>query len=215
MVALVGEPGVGKSRLVLETTGAAEADGWTVLQAGAASYGTATPYLPVIDLLQADTAGSRRRTTPRRSSRRSGAGCSASTGPWHRRCPPLLALLDAPVEDAAWAALDPPGRRRATLDALTRLLLRESRERPLLLVVEDLHWLDSESQALLDALVDGLPTARILLLVNYQTRVHPRLGQQGPLHPAPDRRAGAGQRRGVCSRRCWARMRRSVRSRRC
>ena len=65
-------------------------------------------------------------------------------------------------------ALDPPRRRRATLDAVKRLLLRESQDRPLLLVSEDLHWIDSESQALFDELVESLPTARILLLVNYR-----------------------------------------------
>ena len=82
--------------------------------------------------------------------------------------PALLALLDVPVEDPAWDALDPGQRRRATLDAVKRVLLRESQEQPLLLVFEDLHWIDSESQALLDSLVESLPTARILLLVNYR-----------------------------------------------
>ena len=82
--------------------------------------------------------------------------------------PALLALLDLPTDDAAWAALDPAQRRRQTLDALKRLLLRESQEQPLLLVFEDLHWIDAETQALLDSLVDSLPTARILLLVNYR-----------------------------------------------
>ena len=73
-----------------------------------------------------------------------------------------------PVEDAAWDALDPAQRRRQTLDAVKRLLLRESQEQPLLLVFEDLHWIDAETQALLDSLVESLPTARILLLVNYR-----------------------------------------------
>src|SRR5262249_18878892 len=76
-----------------------------------------------------------------------------------------LALLDVPVEDPAWQALDPPQRRQRTLDACKRLLLRESQVQPLLLVFEDLHWIDSETQALLDALLESLPTARLLLLV--------------------------------------------------
>jgi tetratricopeptide (TPR) repeat protein len=82
--------------------------------------------------------------------------------------PALLALLDVPVEDAAWQALDPAQRRRRTLDAVKRLLLRESREQPLLLIVEDLHWIDSASQAFLDSLVESLGSARLLLLVNYR-----------------------------------------------
>jgi predicted ATPase len=72
------------------------------------------------------------------------------------------------VEDAQWQALDPPQRRRHTLEAVKRLLVRESQEQPVLLVFEDLHWIDSETQALLDRLVEGLPTARMLLLVNYR-----------------------------------------------
>jgi predicted ATPase len=66
------------------------------------------------------------------------------------------------------AALDPPQRRQRTLDAIKRLLLRESQVQPLLLVFEDLHWIDAETQALLDGLIESLPTARLLLLVNYR-----------------------------------------------
>ena len=66
------------------------------------------------------------------------------------------------------SALDPPQRRQRTLDAVKRLLLRESQVQPLLVVFEDLHWIDAETQALLDSLVESLPTARLLLLVNYR-----------------------------------------------
>ena len=69
---------------------------------------------------------------------------------------------------APWQPLDPPQRRQRTLDALKRLLLRESQVQPLLLVFEDLHWIDTETQALLDSLVESLPDARMLLLVNYR-----------------------------------------------
>ena len=82
--------------------------------------------------------------------------------------PAFLALLDMPVEDAAWRTLDPAERRRRTLAAVRRLLLREAREQPLLLIFEDLHWIDGETQALLDALVESLGSARLLLLVNYR-----------------------------------------------
>ena len=82
--------------------------------------------------------------------------------------PALLALLDVPVDDAAWQAFDPGQRRQKTLDAVRRLLLREAREKLLLLIFEDLHWIDGETQALLDGLVDSLGSARVLLLVNYR-----------------------------------------------
>ena len=92
----------------------------------------------------------------------------------------------------------------ATLDAVKRLLLRESQVQPLLLVFEDLHWIDSETQALLDSLVESLPTARLLLLVNYRPEYQHTLGQQELLHPAPARPAPAGERRGRCSTPCSA-----------
>ena len=82
--------------------------------------------------------------------------------------PPLLALLDALPDDSPFLRLDPPQRRQRTLAALKRVLLRESQVQPVLVVFEDLHWIDSETQALLDSLVESLPTARLLLLVNYR-----------------------------------------------
>jgi predicted ATPase len=82
--------------------------------------------------------------------------------------PPLLALLDVPVDDPAWQSLDPPQRRQRTLDAVKRLLLQESQLQPLLVVFEDLHWIDGETQALLDSLVESLGSACLLLLVNYR-----------------------------------------------
>ena len=82
--------------------------------------------------------------------------------------PALLALLDVPGEDPQWEGLDPAQRRQRTLEAVKRLLLRESQVQPLFVIVEDLHWIDSETQALLDIVVDSLPTARLFLLVNYR-----------------------------------------------
>ena len=82
--------------------------------------------------------------------------------------PALLFLLDALPEDSPFLQLDPSQRRQRTLDGLKRVLLRESQVQPLVLVFEDLHWIDSETQALLESLVESLPTAPLLLLVNYR-----------------------------------------------
>src|SRR4029453_5960128 len=82
--------------------------------------------------------------------------------------PALLSLLDALSDDSPFLKLDPPQRRQRTLDALKRILLRESQEQPLLLVFGDLPWLDSETPAPLDSLVESLPPARMLLLVTYR-----------------------------------------------
>ena len=167
VAALVGEPGVGKSRLVWELTHSHRVQDWTVLESGSVSYGKATSWLPVSDLLRAYC-----RIEPRddqRAIREKLIGKLLNLDEGLRPAlPAFLALLDVAAEDPDWDALDGPQRRRATLDAVRRLFLREAQVQPLLLVFEDLHWIDAETQALLDALVESLPAARLLLLVNYR-----------------------------------------------
>jgi class 3 adenylate cyclase/tetratricopeptide (TPR) repeat protein len=167
VVAIVGEPGVGKSRLVWEVTHSYRVHGWLVLHAGSVSYGKATSYLPVIDLLKGYFA-IEDRDGPRAVQEKLTGKLLTLDRALEACLPALLSLLDVPTDDPQWSALDPPQRRRRTLDAVKRLLLRESQVRPLLVIFEDLHWIDSETQALLDALVESLPAARMLLLVNYR-----------------------------------------------
>jgi class 3 adenylate cyclase/tetratricopeptide (TPR) repeat protein len=167
LVAVVGEPGVGKSRLVYELTHSHRIQDWLILEAGSVSYGKATSYLPVIDLLKAYFKVHEREI--HREIREKVTGklltLDESLKP---ALPALLTLLDVPVDDAHWQALDPPQRRQRTLDAVKQLLLRESQAQSVLVVFEDLHWIDAETQALLDGLVESLPTARFLLVVNYR-----------------------------------------------
>jgi tetratricopeptide (TPR) repeat protein len=167
VVAVVGEPGIGKSRLFFEFTRARSAGGWLVLESGSVSYGKATAYLPVIDLLKAYFQIEARDDARKVREKVSGKLLTLDEV-LLPTLPAFLALLDVPAEDAQWQALDPPQRRQRTLDAVRRLLLRESQVQPLLLVFEDLHWIDSETQAVLDSLVGSLPATRILLLVNYR-----------------------------------------------
>jgi len=167
MVALVGEAGVGKSRLVYEFVHSHHTPGWLVLESASVSYGKATPYFPVIDLLKRYSHVEEHDDT--RTMRAKVTGQVLTLDPaLQDTVPALLALLDAVPEDSPFLTLDPPQRRQRTLDALKRVLLRESQEQPLLLVFEDLHWIDSETQALLNSLVESLPTSRLLLLVNYR-----------------------------------------------
>src|SRR5262249_47953688 len=166
-VALVGEAGVGKSRLVWEFTRSHRTHGWLVLESGSVSYGKATPYLPVIELLKAYLR-IQERDDQREIRERVAGKLLMLDRALEPLLPPLLALLDVPVGDATWDSLDPPQRRQRTLEAVKRLLLRESQVQPLLVIFEDLHWIDAETQALLDGLIESLPTARVLLLVNYR-----------------------------------------------
>jgi class 3 adenylate cyclase/tetratricopeptide (TPR) repeat protein len=167
LVAVIGEPGVGKTRLFYEFICSHCTHGWLLLEGHGVSHGKTTPYLPIRDLLKAyfqleardDAVRLREKLT------RKLLALDEALIP---TLPALLTLLDVPVEDHEWQILDPPQRRQRTLEALKRLLLRESQLQPLAVVCENLHWIDTETQAFLDRLVDSLPTARILLLVNYR-----------------------------------------------
>src|SRR5215472_12456514 len=167
IAAVVGEAGVGKSRLVWEFMRSHRTHGWLILESGSVSYGKATPYLPVIELLKAYFK-IQDRDGQREIRERVAGKLLMLDRALEPLLTPLLALLDVPVDDAAWAALDPSQRRQRTLEAVKRLLLRESQVQPLLVLFEDLHWIDSETQALLDSLIESLPTSRVLLLVTYR-----------------------------------------------
>jgi class 3 adenylate cyclase len=149
VVAVVGEAGVGKSRLVYECLHSHHTQGWSVLESASVSYGKATPYFPVIDLLKRNCRvedGDDVRTI-----RAKVTGQVLTLDEMLQdTLPALLALLDAVPEDSPFLQLDPSQRRQRTLDGLKRMLLRESQVQPLLLVFEDLHWIDTETQALLD-----------------------------------------------------------------
>jgi class 3 adenylate cyclase/tetratricopeptide (TPR) repeat protein len=167
VVALVGDPGVGKSRLVYEFRRSEHAAGWRTLAGGSALHRRAAAYVPVIELLRSFSllepddppAAVREKLTA------AVLGVDAGLRPL---LPPLLALLDVPVDDAEWRELEPQQRRQRTFDAVRRLLLRASQREPLLVIVEDLQWIDAETQALLDGLVDAVGTARLVLLVTYR-----------------------------------------------
>ena len=167
VVAVVGEAGVGKSRLVDEFVQAAHTQGWLVLDSAAVSYGQATPYFPVLDLLRRYCHLEEREDAGTIQAKVTEQVLTLDAA-LQDTIPALLALLDALPADSPFLQLDAPQRRQHTLAALKRVLLRQSQVQPLLLVCEDLHWLDTETQALLDSLSESLPTARLLLLVNYR-----------------------------------------------
>ena len=167
VVAVVGEAGVGKSRLVYECVHAHYTQGWRVLESASVSYGKATPYFPVVDLLKR-YAHVEDADEPRTARAKITGQVLTLDETLQEAVPALLWLLDALPDDSPFRTLEPPQRRQRTIEALKRVLLRESQVQPVLLVFEDLHWIDAETQALLDSLVESLPTARVLLLVNYR-----------------------------------------------
>ena len=167
VVALVGEAGVGKSRLAWELTRSHRARGWLVLEGTAASHGKTTSWLPVVDLVRAyfriDDGDDARTVREKLIGR-----LLALDEALRPTLPVFESLLEIPVEDAEWGRLDPAARQRQSVEAVKSLFLRESQVQPLVLVIEDLHWIDAATQALLDSLVESLPAARVLLVVNYR-----------------------------------------------
>src|SRR5215831_7941470 len=164
---------------------------WSVLESASVSYGKATPYFPVIDLLKRYSHIDDHDETRTIRAKLTGQVLTLDTA-LQDVIPALLALLDALPDDSSFRQLDPAQRRQRTLTALKRVLLRESQVQPLLLVFEDLPWIDTETQALLDSLVESLPTVQLLLLVNYRPEYQHAWGSKtsytqlrlDPLRPA-------------------------------
>jgi class 3 adenylate cyclase/tetratricopeptide (TPR) repeat protein len=176
VVAVIGEPGLGKSRLFYEFIASPLTQDWFILETGCISYGQVNPYLPIRDLLKAyfqiddrDDESKIREKVDKRLI------MDVALRP---TLPALLTLLDVTVDDPEWQALDPSQRRLRAIDGVKRLLLRHSQVQPLLLIVENLQWLDAATQAFLDSLIESLPTARLLLLVNYRPEYQHRWGSK-------------------------------------
>jgi predicted ATPase len=144
-----------------------------VLESGSVSHGKATAYLPLIDLLknyfQIENADDARRIRERVTGK-----LLTLDDTLRPTLPAFLALLDVPVNDPVWLDSDPAKRRRRTLDACRALLLREAQVQPTIVVFEDLHWTDSESLAFIDGLIESLPKAPILLLLNFRPEFQDR-----------------------------------------
>ncbi len=172
VVAAPGEPGVGKSRLFDAFLRSPDLGSWHVLSCGCRSYGSGTPWLPVIDLVK-ETFGIRALDDRERVTLKLDEGLAPFGAFAQPARVALASLLGLVVEDPEWCALNPPLRRRRILDALKGLLLLGSERSPLVLVIEDLHWADGETLALLDGLVEGMPTRHVLLLVNYRPEFRP------------------------------------------
>jgi DNA-binding winged helix-turn-helix (wHTH) protein/tetratricopeptide (TPR) repeat protein len=193
LVGMIGEPGVGKSRLCSEFICSDLVQSWVVLETQATAYGQATPYRPIIDLLKGYFRLDDRDAPPIIRDKVA-AKLQDRDDTLKPITPACLALLEVPVEDPQWQAIDASQRRQRTLDAIKRLLVWESQRHPLLLIVENLHWIDAETQAVLDTLVESLPAAHLFLLTTYRPEYHHSWGNktaytQLRLDPLPRERA--------------------------
>jgi predicted ATPase len=166
IVAVLAEAGTGKSRLFYEFKATIPAE-CKVLEAYSVSHGKASAWLPVLELLhsyfaitETDDAASRRDKVR--------ATLTVLDPALEDTLPYLFGLLGIADGPDPHAQMDPRIKRQRTLDAIKRIMLRESLKQPLVVIFEDLHWIDEQTQALLDLLADSLGSARLLLLVNYR-----------------------------------------------
>ena len=166
IVAAVAEAGTGKSRLFYEFKSALP-ENCKVIEAYSVSTGKAAAYQPVLELLH-NYFAIEGADDPARRRAKVAARVSVLGASFDDTTPYLLGLLGIQESPDSLAQLDPVIKRRRTLEALKRIILRESVIQPLVLIFEDLHWVDSQSLALLDLIADSIASARVLLLVNYR-----------------------------------------------
>ena len=176
VVAVLGDPGVGKSRLFYEfrqITG----KGCLVLETFSISHGKAYPYLPLIDLLK-----NYFNITPQDNERKRREKITGKVLTLDRSLedtlPYIFSLLGIEEEVDSLPQMDPQVKKKRTFDAIKSVLLRESLNQPLIIVFEDLHWMDGESQDFLNLLVESVATARLLLLVNYRPEYNHNWGSK-------------------------------------
>src|SRR5262245_40379433 len=167
VVGVVGEPGVGKSRLFHEFVGAYSGTPCLVLETFSVSHGKAYAYLPLIELLKNYFQLTPQDDERHRREKITGRVLTLDRG-LEDTLPYLFVLLGIAEPLLSLAQMDPQIRRRRTFEAIKRLLVRESLNQPLILIFEDLHWLDNDTQAFLALLGESVATAKILLLMNYR-----------------------------------------------
>jgi class 3 adenylate cyclase/tetratricopeptide (TPR) repeat protein len=172
VVAIVGEPGMGKSRLLAEYRRSLARREVRYVEGHGLSYGSATPYLPVLDIVRqlcAITPGEPREAMTAKVHRRlRAADCDLDEG-----VPLLLSLLDMPLATERLAPLSPPERKARTFALLRHLVLHEAQRHPCILAVENLHWSDATSEEWLTSLVERLAGTALLVLVTYRPGYQP------------------------------------------
>jgi class 3 adenylate cyclase/predicted ATPase len=166
IAAVVGEPGVGKSRLCYEFK-VLEGTGCKILEAYSVSHGKAYPYLPITELLKRYL-----QIVPEDDEQTRREKVAGKVMILDRRLedtlPYIFFLLGISDPNSSLQQMNASIKRQRTFDAIKRLLLRESLSQPVIVVFEDLHWIDGESQAFLDVLSESVASARIFLLVDYR-----------------------------------------------
>ncbi|HME97086.1 MAG TPA: AAA family ATPase [Methylomirabilota bacterium] len=172
VVTIVGESGVGKSRLFHEFRQRQRGRSVTFLEGRCLSYGRRIPYLPVLDILR-QGCGIAETDSPEAIGQKvdwalGDIGVDAADA-----APYLLHLLGVTNGTEALAALSPQAIKSRTADVLRRLVLKESRRQPLVILVEDVHWVDRTSEEYATTLIDALVDAPLLMVLTHRPGYDP------------------------------------------
>ncbi|MFC1896611.1 adenylate/guanylate cyclase domain-containing protein [Thermodesulfobacteriota bacterium] len=176
VVALVGEAGVGKSRLLFEFVKSVQDKSITYLEGRCLHYGETLSYYPFIEIVKkyCGIDDTDREYLYRKKLKEKALGLDPGL---EATLPFLEDLLSLKVEDEAFAKMQPEQRRWKTIDAVKTLLLSQSQRTPLILAIEDMHWIDRSSEELLDHLIEGIPGSKILLICIYRPEYRHRWGE--------------------------------------
>jgi class 3 adenylate cyclase/tetratricopeptide (TPR) repeat protein len=171
-VGIVAEPGIGKSRLSLEFVQRCRTDGVEVFEAQAQSHGKSIPFMPVLQMLRSFFGIGER--DPEQLAREKIAGRALLLDPGFAEDLPLLFdFLGVPDPDRRVPQMSPEGRQRALGGIVCRLVNAPSRRKTLVLVVEDLHWVDEGSATMLGELIGSIEGTNVLAVVNHRPEYSP------------------------------------------
>ncbi|MBI1885977.1 MAG: AAA family ATPase [Chloroflexi bacterium] len=177
VVFLSGEAGLGKSRLLLEFRRSLLNEPLTWIEGQCIAYGQKIPYLSISDLIK-NNFGVEEGDSEERIIERIDDGTATWDEAPRATTPYLKYLLSVDPGDAAVVAMDPRERRAGVQDGLRALLRQESRHKPLVVVIEDLHWIDENSGEALGTLADVVATAPVLMILSSRPDYTHALGER-------------------------------------
>jgi transcriptional regulator with AAA-type ATPase domain/tetratricopeptide (TPR) repeat protein len=172
VVGIIGEPGVGKSRLLHEFRQGLTPGRVTYLDGRCLSYGSTIPYLPIVDIIRS-TFNIGEVDTPEVVGNKVRSGLHELALDPREWVPYVLHLLGVKEESETLAALSPEAVKARTMELLRQLCLQGSSRRPMIIAIEDMQWIDRTSEEALSALVAIVATRPILLLATYRPGYRP------------------------------------------